>query len=461
MGAYSYTDDEKNRNRVLKMNQDMACRSQEVISDSFNRLENSISSSEELLKSLGYELPKTPVGCETSMEELAKTVSSVTDYDSLVQEANRKIPHDVELEDLLSDKEFKDAYARLDSINKEFSQKTSIVNKTDIAFLAIATALQTVKSILFGYVAGKFDYGSSFNPENRLEHNDKAINDAHKKANEEFVEKHNREKKGYWVQILYQPPAFDITRGSGNIGKEMHGKYHRLYSLGHDPILGWLFGTANILTDTITFEDFKTNRVTRKPAMKITRTNVSLPQLFSESMDMVKSDYLNLPAAIFAEAQHLKSDKFTKVGLPVPILETINENFASELYKKNYDALCFSRDLKIVGVSTAISILIDMIIGLVHGLFNNENSDKKLYEVRTKKILLISNSIASTSNIIKTAITRNPKNLDIGGLLVTLSHLFCDVRFIARVKQEFIQSELDKDLNVELKKLGIGQPAFS
>lgn len=321
--------------------------------------------------------------------------------------------------------------------------------------MAIATALQTAKSLLFGYVAGKFDYGNSFNPENRLDHNDKSINDAHKKANEEFIEKHNRAKKGYWVQILYQPPAFDITRGSGNIGKEMHGKYHRLYSLGHDPVLGWLFGTANILTDTITFENFQTNRVTRKPTMKIAPEIVSLSQLFSESVDMAKADYLNLPAAIFAEAQHLKSDKFTKLGLPVPILETINENFASELYKTNYDALCFSRDLKIVGTSAAISILIDMIIGLVYGLFNKEKVDKKLYEARTRKILLISNSIASTSGIIKTAITKNPKDLDIGGLFITLSHLFCDIRFVAAVKQEFIQSELNKGLTVELKKLGI------
>lgn len=455
MGFYKYTDDEKDRNKVLKMNQDMIFRSEEVISDALNKVNNPISSSEELLKSLGYELPKTFVSNELSMEDFSKNVSVVPDYDSLVQKANIKIPHDVELEDLLSAKEFKDAYARLDSINKEFSQKTSIVNKTDITFLAIATALQTAKSLLFGYVAGKFDYGNSFDPENRLDHNDKSINDAHKKANEEFIEKHGREKKGFWMQILYQPPAFDITRGSGNIGKEMHGRYHRLYSLGHDPILGWLFGTANILTDTITFENFKTNRVTRKPVMKITRTNVSLPQLFSESVDMVKADYLNLPAAIFAEAQHLKSDRFTKLGLPVPILETINETFASELYKKNYDSLCFSRDLKIIGVSAAISILIDMIIVLVHGLFNKESSDKKLYEVRTRKILLISNSIASTSNVIKTVITRNPKNLDIGGLLLTLSHLFCDVKFIANIKQEFIQSELGKDFNVELKKLGI------
>ena len=94
-----------------------------------------------------------------------------------------------------------------------------------------------------------------------------------------------------------------------------------------------------------------------------------------------------------------------------------------------------------------------MIIGLVHSLFNTEKIDKDLYEVRTRKILLISNSIASTSNIIQTAITNNPKNLDIGGLFVTLSHLFLDLRFMARIKEEFINQELNKDLKKELERL--------
>lgn len=187
--------------------------------------------------------------------------------------------------------------------------------------------------------------------------------------------------------------------------------------------------------------------------MMITPESVSFSRLFSESFEMCKADFLNLPAAIFAEGCHLKSDKFTKLGLPIPILETITPEFASKLYKSNYDNFCFSRDSKIVGISAGISIFIDMIIGLVHGLFNKEKIDKDLYEVRTGKILLISNSIASTSNIIQTIITRNPKNLDIGGLLITLSHLFRDLRFISRIKEEFVRQELNKDLIKELKRL--------
>ena len=134
-------------------------------------------------------------------------------------------------------------------------------------------------------------------------------------------------------------------------------------------------------------------------------------------------------------------------------IASINENFASKLYSENYDALCFARDAKIVGASFVVSKLFDIIITLTHGLFRKEDEDKDLYEVRTRKILLISNSIASTSTIINTAITKNPKNLDIGSLLNTITHLFTDLRFIARIKQEFIENEISDRLMKEIAEI--------
>lgn len=73
--------------------------------------------------------------------------------------------------------------------------------------------------------------------------------------------------------------------------------------------------------------------------------------------------------------------------------------------------------------------------------------------MRSRKLLLISNSIASTSTIINAAITSNPKNLDIGSLLNTITHLFSDLRFIARIKQEFIESEISYRLEKEIAEV--------
>ena len=187
--------------------------------------------------------------------------------------------------------------------------------------------------------------------------------------------------------------------------------------------------------------------------MTITPEVVPLWEMFQESYEVIKDHKLNLPAAIFAQAQHLKSDMYTKLGLPVPLLATINEDFASELYKSNYDALCLARDTEIVGTSYIVSKVIDIIISLVHGLFRDENEPKELYEIRTRKLLLISNAIASSSTVIYSSITQNPKNLDIGSLLNTTTHLFSDVRFMAKIKREYIEGEIADKLKVELQEI--------
>ena len=231
------------------------------------------------------------------------------------------------------------------------------------------------------------------------------------------------------------------------------GNYHRIHTLGHDPILGWLFGTSNILTDTITFDTLKTLKGQRKPT-KILPIPVPFPQLFGDTLAVVRRHKLNLPAGIVAEGIHLRSDVFTKAGLPVPIIETFAPEFAGKLYKKQYDALCLARDIKVIGTSMAISMIIDMVISLTHAMYYDSEKDgsRDLFEARTRKLLLISNTIASTSNILYSVITKNPRALDIGGLVVTVSHLFRDIRFIHDLKKEFIEDriyeKIDRELNM-------------
>lgn len=459
MGTFKYSEEEKELNKVLRMNQDKSNNllHDKNIASTRMKADSSIASAEELLKSLGRH--KEVLNAKNKAIEVGKNARltnrpHIDSWEQLVNEANKNISHDIELENLLTSSEINKSFKELDQINAEFSRKTGIINKTDLSFLMIATALQVTKSLVFPHVAKKFGYGESFDSSNRLAHNDKSIEKAHKDANDKFRDTSlKNHKTGYWMNILYQTPAYDITVGSADLGINMGGRYHRLHTLGHDPILGWIFGTANILTDVITMNNFQSYRVVRNPKMRITPEPVSIFSLFNESYQVIQDDFLNLPAAIFAQAQHLKSDVFTKQGLPVPLLETFNESFASNLYKNQYDSLCLARDTKIIGTSYMVSTIIDIVIGLVHGLFRDKNESKDLFEVRTRKILLISNCIATSSSAISTYITKNPKNLDIGSLLSTIVHLFTDIKFIMRIKEEFIQSEIDKKLQVEFDKV--------
>lgn len=459
MGRFKYSDSEMDLNKVLKMNQD---ESESLLRDpELSKLrkqaDGNIMSSLELLRSLGKSADADKLSSQIAHQQNYKKIAqrpNLENWDDIVEQANEYYPEPIILEDFMSEREINQAFREADEINREFSRKTSITNKTDMSFLTVATALQVTKSLLFPYIGQKFNYGEKFDSSHRLIHNDPSIEKAHRQANDGFRDKYlNGHETGRWINILYQTPPYDITKGSKYLGINMGGKYHRMYTLGHDPILGWLFGTANILTDTITINNLQSYRVIRKPEMKITSEMVPMGMMFQESYQYIKDDFLNLPAAIFAQAQHLKSDKYTKVGLPAPIIPVLDENFASELYKNDYDALCFSRDVKIVGASFALSKIIDIITSLTHGLFRKESEPKNLFEVRTRKILLISNSIASTSTLIATGITSNLKNLDIGSLLNTVTHLFMDTRFILKMKREFVESEIAKKLQKEIDEV--------
>ncbi len=264
MSRFKYSSDELDMNKVLKMNQDasQAMLADNDISQTRSSANSNIESSLELLRSLGKDKDITKMSVDIAAQEKDRRLEHrpiLESWEEIVTQANLHEPNEVVLEDIMSEEEIQSAFAELDSIEELFSKKTSIINKTDLMFLAIATALQVTKSLVFPYMAEKFDYGKSFDPSERLAHNDKSIETAHKEANDKFrdkrIEKHGT---GHWINILYQTVPYDITKGSKDLGINMGGKYHRMYTLGHDPILGWIFSTANILTDCITFNNFHT-----------------------------------------------------------------------------------------------------------------------------------------------------------------------------------------------------------
>lgn len=73
-------------------------------------------------------------------------------------------------------------------------------------------------------------------------------------------------------------------------------------------------------------------------------------------------------------------------------------------------------------------------------MFNDGTTERerKLYEVRTRKILSYSNLIASSANVAYVVATDDFSKLDIGGMAVTIYRLITDSRFIKQVKEDFI-----------------------
>lgn len=245
-------------------------------------------------------------------------------------------------------------------------------------------------------------------------------------------------------KILTNKVPFDAqvyNPANPSVAKFLVGaKDHRYVTLGHDPLLGWVFGTANIMTSTITRYDMRTAHVKYQPG-PIIHSLADNDKCSKACFDRIKHQGVDgkiaFGSALIREAIHLKSDINTSHSLPIPIISTVSPKLAEQLASYGVDTAS-------VGTEMSISLIINWLISMVHGLFFDESvDDRKMYEVRTRKILLYSNLLASSSNLIITALTKDVSKLDVGGLIVTISRLFSDIGFITKVKQDFIDSKLD------------------
>ena len=506
---YEYTEGQKEINRVLKMQEKELDEIRSKTEKLTSEVEDSLKSSEQLqseLKELSHEVDtlqqkaleltqklglnpttfipsfKKDTPIPTLSEEpfeADKLISqeAIPSWEEVLQKADRWVPEEIVLEDLLSANEFQYCIEDVQRINEEFAKRTQL-SKTDIAFLFIATALQTARWILIQLLMGEL--GEQINKSERVpadegDKSKKKETDRFNRSQED--RKHIESEKGYptWKEILFGQYSridggktrwvcpYDAQQNAPAGFDEGNKGSHRVHTLGHDPILGWIFGTSNLMTCSISLSKkfgFSTFRVQYPGGCFAER--IFMLQMFGEVFDSIREDKFRLPAALFTQAVHLKSDVYTKRGLPVPLLEAFSKELAGKLYNEHYDALCLVKDLKTVGTQAGLSILINMLVTLIHGLFYNQEKDgrREHYEVRTRKILLYSNAIATSINLAYVGVNAGTgnlgealKKLDLGGLLVTLYRLFADTRFITKVKDQFIQEELDKVTQKELQQL--------
>lgn len=362
----------------------------------------------------------------------------------------------------------------LDDLDLQFEQATGLDGK-DITFLFFAVALHCVRWIFQPSISIKFEKNSL---NDRIDSNKGKI--IEKRNNNEFIRNHKDDRiipsnKFYtWKQIIDSPVPYDAMHGSKNIhiksfdyksyDKELSGKNHHAITLGHDPVLGWIFGTMNIITRTISFKNIQIQTYNVKQIEysneQIITDRTSVFKMFSDCILSIIEDPKRLIAAISKQGAHIKSDECTKMGLPIPV---INANLSQRLLEKGWNSIEMENlakqvmdNLGIIGIQFHLATFIDLLISALHILtYKGELNNVELYEVKTRKILMYSNVIASSSNIIYVAMNYFLGNenatgkIDIGGIINTIYRLIVDRKFIQMIKEEFIFDSYKKMIQGE------------
>ena len=350
----------------------------------------------------------------------------------------------------------------LDSLDKDFEQQTGLKGM-DIAFLFVATALQLTRIVVINQLTKIEKAGQGNIKEEALHKLQEKI--LGKLYDGSFVDErpfyasmgHIVTKPGVpydatntfdlkTIERLLDKgelPAWDFDFKNYLVKEKLglfKGANHRFATLGHDPILGLLFGTTNIMTNTITctkkspvlgpldIPAITTNHVIYRLDFKDPRIGVYAPTtiMLSETYNRIKSQPEAFVASLIKQIIHIGTDLYTPTGIQFPGANLILSNTNVEKITKYIS----TGDVIKIGASAGLAALINLIISTVHALLYNPEKtlNQDLYNVRTRKIIMYSNTIATSSNLIwvggnmATGNEAAIKDLDIGGLLVKTTY---------------------------------------
>ena len=400
------------------------------------------------------------------------------------EEVNSRIKNDLINMKILADDSLRVAEVAhnsetiLDNLDKEFEKQTGLQGP-DIKFLFIATGLQCLRIYLLDKLT-KREKATKIKKEDGSYTLEGKIDKSEQKLLNKFDKNIDidEETRLYYAplnQIIANPKVpYDCTSGGGQ--GFFQNANHRFSTLGHDPVLGLFFGTANILTNTISttrtpIPGIFTNHVLYETTQKkdgklkiakpiIDGTNIlscSTIEMCNKVRDRFENDKLSVVAALIKQILHIGTDMYTKLGIQLPGASLILNSKQVENISKYTD---WGTTVK-SGISGLFSLAINNIISLLHNfMYSNEMGiSHDIYNIRTKKIIAYSNFIASCSNIISTGIKMVNgnglaiKDLDIGGIIVTVHKLTENHQYIRKIKEEYIFGNFNKMIEGEELKL--------
>jgi hypothetical protein len=287
MSKFKYSDGEQQINNVLNY---QAQELKSIQRPDMSGVDKRISESEELLKSLGYSL--TDITKLIPSSERRKLI--VPTWEEMCAEAEKSVGYSTELETLFTKEELQANEQAISLLNEEFNAVHRL-DKFDITISAAAGLLGAAVDILLVGIPHKTPDGLKAGALSNY-------------IREWFDEKFPEEEMEKLANSRVSKVPYDAqdNRSTTEYVNGLSAYYHRLLSLGHDPLLGLIFGVFDIMTGRMTTID-KTGKI--------------VSQVMENYADRKES---NIFAAIAKQIIHFKSDITTSMGLPAPLIGLFN-----------------------------------------------------------------------------------------------------------------------------------------
>lgn len=393
MGRYKYSQAEQEFNTVLG-SQDAQLKG--ISMPDMSDAEKAIDSSESILESLGYDLPRSDTGPETQSlpPKPISQVIMVPSWEELLNDAIAGGHGSDSLERFFSEKELAENSAEIKRLNAEYDAIHQL-DQLDIAIASGAGLLAAAIDILLVGFPKKTDEGVKAGPLSNYirDHIENSL------SSDQIRRLEKASKVPYDAPIN---DGFTSTRVEG-LGPGMH----RLYSLGHDPLLGLVAGVSDILTGRMTTID-KNGKV--------------VVQVIERYARLQKTD---IAQALITQILHFFSDVTTPSGLPAPGMTLFNlmqfgsigrekatiAEVVQGMYYEGYDFVQFCAQSIPVAVSEIVVRFAYALRKIKDGAPVKEaipfSTDRDKHP-KLGTMLFISHSIATAANAGRIAFTKDP-----------------------------------------------------
>ena len=396
-----------------------------------------IAQSEALLRSLGYELPS--VHEVTSLSD--RKVLVVPSFEELSDAAELAVGNNNRIEDLFTEEELKANAAAIKAMNHDYNMIHHL-DKYDVIISAAAAILGAVVDIVLVGISQKGPDGLEAG---------KLTDYVRKK----FDEKFSPEEMEKLANSKESKVPFDAqdNRNTGTYVEGLSAYYHRMLSLGHDPILGFVFGIYDIMHGTMTTID---------------KSGHIVCQVMEVYSDRKETDIVS---ALLKQIIHFKSDITTSMGLPAPLMGLFNlcqfgsigeeEQTVAEIvqgmYYEGFDFIHFC-------AQSIPTILIELVTRIGYSVKRIKEGNKVKDSIpislnrdkhpKLATMLFIAHTGATAVNAGKVYFTKNPMAINYPQWIAFAKYSYKQLKWAlvekTEARQKYVQSILDEELNTVL-----------
>ncbi|MFL2076092.1 hypothetical protein [Marinilactibacillus psychrotolerans] len=433
MKKYQYSESEKELNKVLHYH-DNVLNSIPSLDSNKTKMAQNISSSEELLKELGFNQQVSEMGNNLSQTEKKIKTMNLRSWEDILEDAHKSIPDEVDLQSLFTEEELESNERYINQIRSDFNSLHKL-DETDYLICAAAGILAAAVDIFLVGIPKKTKEGVTAGP----------LSDYIRNKFDESIPQNKIKELERKFKVPYDPSTnYKLDEYVDGLSSW----FHRYHSLGHDPILGFIFGVFDVMTGRFTAID--------KKGKVISQIVSDAP----EGMDIFQ--------AIGKVFGHMKSDVNTSMGLPAPLMTLFNmfqfgkigeegltiAEVARGMYAQGYDFKHFC-SMSIPTMIIEVVVRLSYCVKRLKEGYSLKDSipvngfGRKLPKLQT--MLFISHSISTAANGGKIYFTKDPLAINYTEWLAFAKYSISQLKWTRHdkpvLRDQYVASKLQDEWN--------------